>query len=171
MKHLFFLLAAVILFASCDHERKFRLSYEHNDILYLEKAELPELSLHRDIYVPAYSDIYYETETKKTYLTVILSLRNTSFSDTLFFDRIEYYDSNGHLLREYIDQVLVLRPMESMEYIVEAKEKKGGAGANFIVSYSARSNLKNPPLIESVMMGNLDNYRFSFTSRGVEIKE
>jgi hypothetical protein len=61
--------------------------------------------------------------------------------------------------------------MESMEYIVEAKEKKGGAGANFIVSYSARSNLKNPPLIESVMMGNLDNYRFSFTSRGVEIKE
>ncbi len=61
--------------------------------------------------------------------------------------------------------------MESMEYIVEAKEKIGGAGANFVVSYSAEAGLKNQPLIETVMMGNLDNYRFSFSSRGILIQK
>jgi hypothetical protein len=106
---------------------------------------------------------------KITYLTIILSLRNTSFSDTLYFDRIEYYDSNGKLLRKYIEKVLVLRPMESMEYIVEAAEKKGGAGANFVVSYLAKTGLKNKPFIETVMMGNVGNYGFAFSSPGVPI--
>jgi hypothetical protein len=159
------------LLTSCEENENFQLSYEHKDLIYIEKDELPDLDFRQNVYVPAYSDIYYETPSRKTYLTVILSLRNTCFNDTVYFDRIEYYDSQGKLLRKYIDKVLVLRPMESMEYIVEAKEKKGGAGANFVVSYQARSSLKNLPLIETVMMGNLDNYRFSFTSRGIEMKK
>ena len=170
MKYFIAILASMILVSSCQ-EKKFQLTYQHDDILYLEADQLPGLEIHQDIYVPAYSDIYYETETKKTFLTVILSLRNTSFQDTLYFDRIEYYDSNGKLLRKYITKVLMLRPLESMEYIVRADEKKGGPGANFIVSYMAKANCKNPPLVETVMMGNLDNYRFAFTSRGVEIHE
>ena len=171
MKYFIILFSGIILLTSCQQEKKFQLSYEHSDLIYLDKHQLPELEIQKIVYVPAYSDIYYETESKKTYLTVILSLRNISYTDTLFFDKIEYFDTNGKLLRSYIEKVLMLRPMESMEYIVAASEKKGGAGANFVVSYMARSSLKNHPLIETVMMGNLDNYRFAFSSRGVEIIE
>lgn len=170
MKYLVILSLILALFQSCQ-ERRFQLSYTHEDIYYAEPGDLPPLEIQRHVYVPAYSDIYYESETRKTFLTVILSLRNISFSDTLYFERIEYYDSNGHLIRKYIDKVLVLRPMESMEYIVRSDDKVGGAGANFVVSYRAKANLKNPPLIETVMMGNLDNYRFAFTSGGVPIQE
>ncbi len=168
MKRLSGIIVLLILLAGCGG-KSYNLHYDHENVIYLNKSELPELAIQKDVYVPAYSDIYYETEENKTYLTVILSLRNISFTDTLYFDKIEYYSSSGVLLREYIDKVLVLRPMESMEFIVESAEKKGGSGANFVVSYKAKENLKNPPLIETVMMGNLDNYRFSFSSRGIEI--
>lgn len=170
MKKLTGIIVLLILLAGCG-ERRYNLQYEHENVVYLNKSELPELLIQKDVYVPAYSDIYYETEENKTYLTVILSLRNICFTDTLYFDKIEYYSSSGVLLREYIDKVLVLRPMESMEFIVESAEKKGGSGANFVVSYLAKEKLKNPPLIETIMMGNLDNYRFSFSSRGIEINK
>ncbi len=168
MKYTVILLLTLLIFSSCN-QQKFELQYDHDNIVYLDEAKLPELSINKKIYVPAYSDIYYETEDKVTYLTVILSIRNISFNDTIYVDRIEYFSSSGKLLRSYIDKVLMLRPMESMEYIVESSEKEGGSGANFVVSYRAAEHIKNLPLIESVMMGNLDNYRFSFTSRGVEI--
>ena len=74
-------------------------------------------------------------------------------------------------MKNYIDKILVLRPMESMEYIVKASEKKGGSGANFVVSYQTKSKLKNPPFIESIMMGNLDGYRFAFTSKAIPIEK
>jgi hypothetical protein len=148
---------------------KYSLQYDHKDVTYIDRESLPDLDLAQQVYVPAYSDIYYETENKNTYLTVVLSLRNISFTDTLYFDKIEYYNSGGILLKNYINKVLVLRPMESMEYIVREADKEGGAGANFVVSYMARSNLKNPPYIETIMMGNLDNYRFAFSSPGIPI--
>lgn len=169
MKQFLLLFLTVFILASCQ-ESEFKLQYEHKNTLYVEKETLSPMEIQQDVYVPAYSDIYYESEDKKTFLTVILSLRNTSFSDTLYFDKIDYYSSSGELLKNYIDKILVLRPMESMEYIVKASEKKGGAGANFVVSYQAKSNLKNPPFIESIMMGNLDGYRFAFTSSSVPIE-
>ena len=165
---LFIILLTVL--AGCG-ERKFDLNYDHENIIYLNPEEIPDMPFQADVYVPAYSDIYYETEFNRTYLTVILSLRNISFTDILYFNKITYYGSSGVLLKEYINKVLVLRPMESMEYIVESADKKGGSGANFVVSYMAQDSLINHPLIETIMMGNLDGYRFSFASRGVKIKK
>lgn len=164
------ILAFIFILLSCSDNR-FKLHYEHEGIIYLEASDLPELEISRDVYVPAYSDLYYESRAKKTYFTVVLSLRNISFNDTIYFDRIEYYSSKGELLREYIDRTLMLRPMESMEYIVDEGEKEGGAGANFVVSYKARTGLKNHPFIEAIMMGNLDNYRFAFSSPGIPIEK
>lgn len=169
MRQILIVFITVFIFTSCQ-ESEFKLQYEHKNVLYVEKESLQPMEIQQDVYVAAYSDIYYESEEKKTFLTVILSLRNTSFSDTLYFDKIDYYSSGGKLLKSYIDNVLVLRPMESMEYIVKASEKQGGAGANFVVSYKAKSTLKNPPFIESIMMGNLDGYRFAFTSTAVPIE-
>jgi len=170
MKNILLLFSLVILLNACE-ERKFKLKYVHENMVYLDKSELPPLDIQQFVYVPAYSDIYYESEKKKTYLTVILSLRNISFTDTIYFDKIDYYGSDGKPIHSYIDKVLVLRPMESMEYIVRSSSKKGGAGANFVVRYLADSNLKNHPYIESVMIGNLDSYRFSFSSQGIKIKK
>ena len=169
MKKLFLLISIAFFLWSCNERKALHVHFDDPDTYYLEKSDLPELELHQDVYVPAYSNLYYESNVRKTYFTVILSLRNIGFTDTIYIDRIEYYDSEGGLLRQFIDKVLVLRPMESVEYIVESTDKKGGPGANFVVSYAGKANLSNPPFIESVMLGDIDGYGFSFTSPGIEI--
>lgn len=171
MKKLIFISILAFIFSSCQEYEKIHIHLDDPDAYYIEKTELPDLEIHKEIYVPAYSNLYYEKDVRKTYFTVILSLRNITFTDTIYFDRIEYYDSEGKLLRGFSNKVLVLRPMESFEYIVESTDKKGGPGANFVVSYSGKSDLKNPPYIEAVMLGNIDGYGFSFSSPGIEINK
>lgn len=171
MKKLIFFFLFTFILASCEENRKLHVHFDDSDTYFIEKSEAPDLEIHQDVYVPAYSNLYYERAVRKTYFTVILSIRNISFSDSIYIERIEYYDSEGKLLREFINKILILRPMESIEYIVESTDKKGGPGANFVVSYSGKSNLKNLPFIESVMLGDVDGYGFSFSSPGIEIKK
>lgn len=171
MQKLFFLLGCIFIFLSCNNDREIHLHFDDLDALMINEEDLPDLEIHKSVYVPAYSNLYYKTDVQKTYFTVTLSLRNISFVDSVFFDRIEFYDSEGKLLRSFIDKVLVLRPMESIEYIIESPDKKGGAGANFIVSYYARANINNLPYIEAIMLGNVSNFGFGFSSPGIEIND
>lgn len=171
MKKLFLLILYCLFIVSCKTDKEIHLHFDDPDILLINSADMPDLEIHKDIYVPAYSNLYHETDEHKTYFTVILSLRNISFLDTVYFERIEYYDTEGKLLEEFIEEVLVLRPMESVEYIVEADDKKGGSGANFVVSYAVRSEVKNLPYIEAIMLGSVWNYGFSFSSPGIEIND
>ena len=171
MGKLFFLFIISFFFFSCDKEKELHVHFDDSDAYYLEQEELPDLEIHQDVYVSAYSNLYYENDLRKTYFTVILSLRNVSFTDSIYFNSIQYFDSEGKLLREISDRILVLRPMESFEYVIESPNEKGGPGANFIVSYSGKSNLKNAPFIEAVMLGTIGNYGFSFSSPGIDIKK
>lgn len=164
-------LVFVFIFSSCQQDKEIHLHFDDLDALMINKADLPDLEIRKNVYVPAYSNLYYETDLRKTYFTVTLSLRNISFIDSVYFDRIEFYDSEGKLLRTFIDEILVLRPMESIEYIIESPDKKGGAGANFIVSYYAKANVKNLPYIEAIMLGNVWNYGFCFSSPGIELSD
>lgn len=171
MKKLIFISIFAFIFFSCNQDKELHVHFDDPDTYCIEKAALPNLEFHQDVYVPAYSNLYYESDVRKTYFTVILSLRNITFTDSIYFNRIEYYDSEGKLLREFSEKVLVLRPMESFEYIIESTDKKGGPGANFYISYSSKTDLKNPPFIEAVMLGNIDGYGFSFSSPGIEINK
>ena len=166
-------IASVIFFSliiySCTHEKELHVHFDDQDAYYIEKGELPEIENQQDVYVPAYSNIYYDNDLRKTYFTVVLSLRNISFTDSIYFDHIQYFDSEGKLLKEFGDSILVLRPMESFEYIIESPNNQGGPGANFVVSYLSKANLKNPPYIETVMVGTIGNYGFAFSSPGVNI--
>ena len=142
---------------------------EHTNTL-ISYEETPTFDKNQDVYVSAYSNLYYMDGANKVYYTVILSLRNISFSDTLYFTDIDYYDSDGVLLKEYLkDEVLVLHPMESVEYIVGQTDRSGGAGANFVVSYGVTPELRNKPLIEAVMSGTISHHGFAFRTPGVEI--
>jgi len=171
MKKLILVIIITFIFSSCFQDKELHLQFDDPDTFFIEKTELPDLEIHKDIYVPAYSNLYYESDVTKTHFTVILSLRNISFSDSIYFDKIEFYNSEGKLLHEFIEKVLVLRPMESIEFIVEPSNKKSGPGANFVISYAGQSNLKNLPFIEAIMLGNLGSYGFSFSSPGIEIKK
>ena len=147
----------------------------HSDkVVELQSVNTKEIQLDTSytktkVYVPIYSDIYQRTRLDKTLLTATLSIRNTSERDSIFIKRVDYFNTRGSLVRKYLKSTVFLRPLETIEYVVEEKDTLGGSGANFIVEYKAKANAT--PLVQSVMIGGLANRSFAFMTEGIIVKE
>ncbi len=129
----------------------------------------PLLSRGETVYVPVYSHIYTGNREQLYQLTVTLSLRNIDPNHSLSLITVDYYETQGKILKKYLEKPLVLGPLESTRYVVPLKDTKGGSGANFIVIWKSERNV-NQPIIESVMIGTQSQQGISFTSRGVNIR-
>ena len=128
------------------------------------------LSTGQAVYVPAYSHIYIGDREHPFYLTVTLSIRNTDLSTPLILSTADYFDSNGKFLRKYIDTPVTLGPFSSVRFLVNESDKAGGSGASFLVRWSATKPI-NQPIVESIMIGTMNQQGISFTSRGQVITE
>ncbi|WKX75346.1 DUF3124 domain-containing protein [Zobellia laminariae] len=101
-------------------------------------------------------------------MTATLSIRNTSLKDSLFITTIDYYNTGGDLVRNYLDQAIYLRPMESIDYVIEQQDTSGGSGANFIIDWYSKRPIN--PLFQAVMVGGLGAQAFSFTTEGIDVE-
>ncbi len=120
------------------------------------------------VYVPVYSEIYYSSGNRKVRLTATLSIRNTSPTDSLYVETVDYYDTHGNLLTEYVQGHVVLRPLETVEFIIEDRNSQGGTGANFLVRWAA-TQPEVQPIIQCVMIGVSGAQGISFLTEGHEI--
>jgi len=59
-----------------------------------------------------------EHVTWKLELTPTISVRNTSFKDTVYIEEIDHYNSQGELVHQYHENILFLGPLQSIEYVV-----------------------------------------------------
>jgi len=120
------------------------------------------------VYIPIYSDIYSEHRQKSTLLTATLSIRSTSLQDTTYINDIDYYDTQGNLVKSFVKQTLVLGPMQSIDYVIDRDDTSGGTGANFIVTWGAAKDTK--PMFQAVMIGTSGQHGLSFVTNGKSIK-
>lgn len=121
------------------------------------------------VYVPIYSDIYLDATNQNALLAATLSIRNTSIIDSIFISKIDYFNTDGDLVRRYLSNQISLKPMATVNYVIEREDESGGAGANFIVHLSAK-NASVKPLIQAIMIGQNGNKGFSFSTDGYSIK-
>jgi len=131
--------------------------------------QFDSLQMVQKVYVPIYSDIYHGSGLKRFLLTATLSIRNTSLYDTMYVRTADYYDSRGGLNRNYLTQVIQLKPLESVEFVVEDKEMHGGAGANFIVVWGT-DDPDILPIFQAVMIGTSEQQGISFLTEGEVIE-
>lgn len=123
------------------------------------------------VYVPVYSHIYHGNRDREPVdLAATLSIRNTDFDSPINITGIDYYDSEGSLVKRHLDKKLVVRPMGSTRVIVKESDRSGGSGAKFIVRWDSLVKVTEP-VIEAVMIGTQAQQGISFTSRGKAIKE
>jgi hypothetical protein len=122
------------------------------------------------VYVPAYSHIYHGDREQPFYLTVTLSIRNTDRVHALTIVSIDYFDSEGKLLKKYLEKEVKLGAMASARYLVKESDRTGGAGANFIVVWKSEAKVTEP-IMETIMIGTFTQQGISFTSRGQAIEE
>lgn len=168
-KSVLLLLLPICFFQACveldpNLDRDGNSVFDENQIF----VESVDLQLRDTVYIPIYSDIYSESKHQRFYLTATLSIRNTSLTDSIYIEDIDYYDTDGAFVRHYIDKILLLKPMQSIEYIIEKDDKIGGAGANFIVNWGANSK-QVKPVFQGVMISTQGQQGISFLTEGVSI--
>ena len=123
------------------------------------------LSQGQDVYIPAYSHIYHGNKETPLLLSVTLSIRNIDSNNPITITRVDYFETEGVLIKHYIPEPLNLGPLGSERFVVPQKDNSGGSGANFIVTWKS-DKPTNPPIIETVMIGTQSQLGISFTSRG-----
>ncbi|MGD9235082.1 MAG: DUF3124 domain-containing protein [Desulfobacterales bacterium] len=135
------------------------------------RAESPiPLSAGQTVYVPIYSHIYSGLKGRPFELAATLSIRNTDPKHPIRLMSVKYFDSDGKLVKEYLDQPAELKAMATTRYILLEGDTTGGSGANFLVKWQSPSKV-NPPLIEAVMIGTRSGQGISFVSRGQVISD
>jgi len=136
--------------------------------LALSPASAQDPAPGKAIYVPCYSHIYHGMKNQPLDLTVTLSIRNTDPSRAIRLLSVDYYDTNGALVRSYLAAKTTLAPMMTYEAIVAERDRSGGSGANFLIRWEAEGPA-SPPLAEAVMIGTSSQQGISFASRGVPV--
>jgi hypothetical protein len=136
-----------------------------------EKREpKPGASKGQLVFTPAYSHIYIGDRERPFLLTVTLAVRNTSPSESISLTNVDYYDSEGKLLKQYLSAPVEIAKLGSARFTVPESDKAGGSGASFLVGWKS-SKAVSSPIVESVMVGTGGQQGVSFTSRGEAIKE
>ena len=121
-------------------------------------------------YLPIYSHISHRFEDSWYLLTVTISIRNMSPDTSVHILNADYYNTEGVKIRQYLEYPISLKPMETIEIVIEEDDTEGGSGANFIFDWAV-NNETTPPLFEAVMISTHGAQGLSFTTRGVQITE
>ena len=168
------LVTALLLFLACGpRDPNVDLTTGEDELAILatdHPIDTSRMKFHQMYYVPIYSDIYINLNDQNALLAATLSIRNTSFNDSLFIKRIDYYDTEGSLVRPYIEGTIGLPPMGTVNYVVDKNDDTGGPGANFIVDvYAVDPGVR--PLLEAIMVGQHGNRSFSFLTEGFPVDQ
>ncbi len=166
MKNLLYLVLLVLVFFSCQNKEKETSLLVENWAERQVTYALPD-SLERGMsYLSVYPQIYSESEKRIVNLTATISMRNTSTVDTLFVDKIDYYNTSGDCIRSYLQHSIYILPMETVQIIINHNDNLGGTGANVIFEWNKRTEIADP-LFEAVMISTYGQIGLAFVTSGI----
>ncbi|HZJ35178.1 MAG TPA: DUF3124 domain-containing protein [Gillisia sp.] len=169
MKPLIYMFIAAFAIMACDNPKEISsfdpVKWEKRRIDISQKDSLET----GKTYLSIYSQIYSVTEHKTHNLTAMVSLRNTSYSDTIYLLKADYFDTKGHLVRTYFDKAIYLSPLETVEIVIEEADVKGGTGSNFIFDWKIPKSASEP-LFEGIMNSTTGQQGISFMTEGKRIE-
>ncbi|MGB1210762.1 MAG: DUF3124 domain-containing protein [Lacinutrix venerupis] len=169
MKKTIFLFFIVLLIFNCNNDVTNEALPSNHLEKYKWNNKLEDSLVSGSTYLSVYSQIYSITEHKKLDLTATISIRNINKRDTVFIKSANYYDTKGDLIRTYLTTPIFVKPMQTIEIVIDEKDQTGGAGANFVFDWLAPEKV-NSPYFEGVMITTYGQQGLSLTTQGVEIK-
>lgn len=169
MYRTFFIFLMSFLVLSCEDPNPNKQTQTTTELQHVDRAVIEGkfAKHHRKVYVPVYSNIYQRSRNDRVLLTSTLSIHNTSDTDTLYINKIDYFDTQGNLVRSFLEEDIYLNTFETLEFVVAENDDSGGSGANFFIEWYGSNDLN--PLFQGVMIGGLGNKSFSFTTEGVDV--
>lgn len=166
-----FLAIAIIFFASCTSLETTQKSKSDTNQATLtsspEQVESPntnaKIVMSQTIYVPIYPHVYFETKHVLN-LAVTLSIRNTDLTHPITITSVRYFDSEGKLVKQYLEKSLQIGALASTNFLVVRSNTSDGMGPNFIIEWIAHQTVSEP-IVEAVMIGN--SMTDGFLTKGV----
>lgn len=128
-----------------------------------------QIVMGQTIYVPVYSHIYHDNRQQILNLAATLSIRNTDLTNPIIITAVRYYNSDGKLVKQYLQQPIQLDALASSDFYISRSDTSGGLGANFIVEWVAQKTVSEP-IVEAVMIATEFQQGVSFVSSGKVIK-
>lgn len=170
MKNILIILCIPFLFLSCQTEVE-QYPYQQTDWA-SRKAEVSDFAGYTQgkTYLPVYSHIYHIQEHRTFDLTITVGIRNVSMTDSVYILTADYYNTGGDNIRQYVKSPIFLKPMETLEIVIDEQDIEGGSGANFFFDWAMKNDI-NPPLFEAVMISTYGQQGLSFATRGVRVFE
>lgn len=170
MKTLFVSLIAILLLHGCSAPTSKsatpKVNWEKRSTTIPQKSDL----IMGSTYLSVYSQIYQLHEHKTYNLTVTVSLRNVSPQDTVYVLSADYYNSEGELLRKYVNNPIYLKPLETVEIVINEDDEQGGTGGNFVFNWAAQNELQ-VPFFEAIMVSTTGQQGLSFGTQGIRITD
>lgn len=120
-------------------------------------------------YLSVYSDIYSYSEKTRHNLTATISLRNLNEREDFVVTRADYFDTAGNSLKQYVQQPIRIKPLETINLIIDENDEAGGTGANFIFDWAINKGSPEP-LFEAVMISTKGQQGLSFVTTGQRIR-
>lgn len=121
------------------------------------------------VYVPAYSEVFLGRGLSMD-LAVTLAIHNTDLDAPIIISSVRYHDTDGNMVREYIDDPVEVPSLATTGFLVEDSDTSGGWGANFIVEWVAEEPVYEP-LIEAIMVSTRGTQGISMISLGRVISQ
>ena len=167
-------LTASIIFTACGLQDAQQLLHSNSHQikqpqLKVVNVDPNKIVVGQTINVQVYYNIYFENKQQSIDLSATLSVRNTDITNAIIITSVRYYDTNGKLVRQYLEKPIELGSLVSTDFVVERTDKSGGSGANFIVEWVAEKEVSQP-VVETVMISASNAQGISFVSPGRVIK-
>ncbi|MEM9328847.1 MAG: DUF3124 domain-containing protein [Bacteroidota bacterium] len=137
----------------------------------LERSQIVDISAAygEEIYVPVYSQLQGPEGRRNLRFSINLSIRNTDPEDSLRLQYIDFYDTNGNIVRKFGDGPIDLGPMATKQVHIKQSDPIGGVGANFYLQWTSPKPI-NEPIVEAVMLGGEGTMGYSWLTKGQVVK-
>jgi hypothetical protein len=131
------------------------------------------LSAGQSLYLPIYAFVQYGDRdgagnTRQLPVSALVSIHNTDPDKSVRVLGARYYSTEGKFIGNFLAAPRVLRPMETLEFLVERRDVAGGSGSNFVVQWEA-DTLVSPPLVQALHLEIQTNRSIVFTTDAVVI--
>jgi hypothetical protein len=131
------------------------------------------LSNGQHLYLPIYAFIRYgdldnSGAARQLPVSSLVSIHNTDLDKPVTVLSARYYSTEGKFLRNFVSSPRILKPMETLEVLVERRDVVGGSGANFVIQWEAAVPV-SPPLVQALHVELQTNRAIVFTTDAVLI--
>ena len=112
------------------------------------------------LFVPVYSSIYHQSD--RTFdLTATLSIHNADIISNITITKIDYYNTDGEIVRRFVENEIEINPLQSKQIIIKETDLSGGTAAKFIVQWISKIQIQKP-VVEAVMISTSAQQGISF---------